>query len=225
MYLKEEDAFLMASKKRPNNSTSNYLICMDKTDLNNRENPAALGKLRSNMSGSEYTIYDSGISRREYSNDILSTDESCLRTELGAVLYEKDRQKQGGPREMKVCINKVDNGSEFPIWRPLTKSEEMLTLLKHKIDTARTNLIVLENKIPEWNEQLGAYVLNFNGRVTMESVKNFQLVHVNGKDENVVLQFGRVAKDEFTMDFRWPLSPFLAFALSLSSCDSKIACD
>ena len=40
-----------------------------------------------------------------------------------------------------------------------------------------------------------------------------------------MLQFGRVAKDEFTMDFCHPITPFQAFAITLSSFDSKIACD
>lgn len=72
--------------------------------------------------------------------------------------------------------------------------------------------------------QVGAYVLNFNGRVTMASVKNFQLVDPE-EQNSVVLQFGRVAKDEFTMDMQWPITPFQAFAVTLSSFDSKIACD
>lgn len=53
---------------------------------------------------------------------------------------------------------------------------------------------------------MGAYVLNFNGRVTMASVKNFQLVDPEDQ-ENVLLQFGRVGKDVFNMDYQWPLSP------------------
>ena len=48
---------------------------------------------------------------------------------------------------------------------------------------------------------------------------------LNNNNTSVVLQFGRVAKDEFTMDFQWPMSPFQAFAITLSSFDSKIACD
>jgi tubby-related protein 1 len=40
-----------------------------------------------------------------------------------------------------------------------------------------------------------------------------------------VTQFGRVGKDEFTMDLQHPISPFQAFAVTLSSFDSKIACD
>jgi hypothetical protein len=39
--------------------------------------------------------------------------------------------------------------------------------------------------------QLGAYCLNFNGRVTHASVKNFQLVTDEDK-ETTILQFGKV---------------------------------
>ena len=38
---------------------------------------------------------------------------------------------------------------------------------------------VFVNKAPKWNEQLGAFVLNFNKRVTQASVKNFQVGHFN----------------------------------------------
>lgn len=39
------------------------------------------------------------------------------------------------------------------------------------------NLIELHNKTPVWNEESASHVLNFNGRVTQASVKNFQIVH------------------------------------------------
>ena len=39
------------------------------------------------------------------------------------------------------------------------------------------NLIELHNKTPTWNEDTQSYVLNFHGRVTQASVKNFQIVH------------------------------------------------
>lgn len=39
--------------------------------------------------------------------------------------------------------------------------------------------------------QLGAYCLNFNGRVTQASVKNFQLVS-ESDPEHIILQFGKV---------------------------------
>lgn len=39
------------------------------------------------------------------------------------------------------------------------------------------NLIQLHNKTPSWNDDTQSYVLNFHGRVTQASVKNFQIVH------------------------------------------------
>lgn len=41
--------------------------------------------------------------------------------------------------------------------------------------------------------------MDFQSRVTIPSIKNFQLEDSNGM---VVLQFGRIGKDTFTMDFR-----------------------
>lgn len=39
------------------------------------------------------------------------------------------------------------------------------------------SVIVLKNREPVWCDETGSYVLNFNGRVSQASVKNFQLVH------------------------------------------------
>eukprot|EP00245_Coleochaete_scutata_P010774 TRINITY_DN3882_c0_g1_i3.p1 TRINITY_DN3882_c0_g1~~TRINITY_DN3882_c0_g1_i3.p1 ORF type:complete len:126 (-),score=14.34 TRINITY_DN3882_c0_g1_i3:587-964(-) len=89
-----------------------------------------------------------------------------------------------------------------------------------------------------WHEQLQCWCLNFKGRVTVASVKNFQLVAVtdplpadkgatsSGSDhDKVLLQFGKIGKDQFTMDYRYPLSAFQAFAICLSSFDTKLACE
>ncbi|GJN40609.1 hypothetical protein PR202_gb29853 [Eleusine coracana subsp. coracana] len=65
------------------------------------------------------------------------------------------------------------------------------------------------------------------------SVKNFQLVAAaepsdpagTVDDETVLLQFGKVDDDMFTMDYRQPLSAFQAFAISLSSFGTKLACE
>ncbi|KAJ4869151.1 Tubby-like F-box protein 10 [Raphanus sativus] len=106
--------------------------------------------------------------------------------------------------------------------------------------------LVLKNKQPRWHEQLQCWCLNFRGRVTVASVKNFQLVAVRQppqtqgtggggvapapgahgeQQDKVILQFGKVGKDMFTMDYRYPLSAFQAFAICLSSFDTKLACE
>jgi len=43
--------------------------------------------------------------------------------------------------------------------------------------------------------------------------------------EYVVMQFGRVSEDVFTMDFSYPLCAMQAFGIALSSFDNKIACE
>lgn len=40
---------------------------------------------------------------------------------------------------------------------------------------------------------------------------------------DVILQFGRVDTNRFTMDYRYPLSAFQAFAICLASLDAKMA--
>lgn len=49
-------------------------------------------------------------------------------------------------------------------------------LAKHQ-NRNMENLIELRNKTPVWNEETASHVLNFNGRVTQASIKNFQIVH------------------------------------------------
>jgi tubby-related protein 1 len=41
-------------------------------------------------------------------------------------------------------------------------------------------LIALHNKSPIWNPDTQSYFLNFHGRVTKPSIKNFQIVHDQG---------------------------------------------
>lgn len=41
----------------------------------------------------------------------------------------------------------------------------------------------------------------------------------------IVMQFGRVAEDVFTLDYNYPLCALQAFAIGLSSFDSKLACE
>lgn len=93
--------------------------------------------------------------------------------------------------------------------------------------------LMLKNKAPRWHEQLQCWCLNFKGRVTVASVKNFQLVasvdpshNVSAAEQDkVILQFGKIGKDIFTMDYRYPLSAYQAFAICLSSFDTKPACE
>ena len=41
----------------------------------------------------------------------------------------------------------------------------------------------------------------------------------------IVVQFGRVSEDVFTLDYKYPVCAVQAFAIALSSFDSKLACE
>ena len=78
----------------------------------------------------------------------------------------------------------------------------------------------LESKEPVL--QNGNYRLDFKGRVTQGSVKNFQLARTEAPDA-VACQFGKVGKHEFVLDYAWPLTPLQAFGFALTSLAYKLA--
>lgn len=41
----------------------------------------------------------------------------------------------------------------------------------------------------------------------------------------IVMQFGRISEDVFTMDYNYPMCAVQAFGIALSSFDSKLACE
>lgn len=59
--------------------------------------------------------------------------------------------------------------------------QEQESLLSRWQNHSLDNLIELHNKAPVWNDDTQSYVLNFHGRVTQASVKNFQIVHDNDR--------------------------------------------
>jgi len=175
-----------------------------------------LGKLRSNFLGTEFVVYDKGSKTKEKkkSTEDGEEDDTSGRNELGAIVYESNLLGSKGPRQMTVAIPLLSEANEW------SSKESILKAFKE----GNSSLFILSNKPPKWNAQARAYVLDFNNRVTKPSVKNFQLI--NAADQNtVIFQFGRVGKENFSLDFRWPLSPIQAFAIALSSCDYKLVCE
>lgn len=56
----------------------------------------------------------------------------------------------------------------------------------------------------------------------MPSIKNFILEDNEGE---TVMTFGKVDSNTFTLEFRYPLSPFQAFGVAMSSFDFKLSCE
>ncbi|KAM4609958.1 tubby-related protein 1 [Polymixia lowei] len=211
----DKKVFLLAGRKRKKSTTSNYLISIDATDLNRRgEN--FIGKLRSNLLGTKFTVFDNGLHP-----DRALRDMSNARQELAAILYETNVLGFKGPRKMTVVIPGMDEDRKRV---PIRAGNDNEGLLMRYQNRQMENLIELHSKKPVWNDDTASYVLNFNGRVTQASVKNFQIAH-SKHNSYIVMQFGRVADDMFTLDYNYPMCAVQAFALALSSFDGKLACE
>ncbi|XP_050669580.1 uncharacterized protein LOC126968598 [Leptidea sinapis] len=78
--------------------------------------------------------------------------------------------------------------------------------------------LVMHNKAPMWNENSQVYQLDFGGRVTQESAKNFQIEY-HGKQ---VMQFGRIDGNAYTLDFQYPFSALQAFAVALANVTQRL---
>ncbi|XP_039021063.1 tubby-like F-box protein 5 [Hibiscus syriacus] len=195
-------------------------------------------------------------SRKFHSKQVSPRLPACNYS-IGSVTYELNVLRTRGPRRMhcilhSIPISAIQEGGTAPTPLALPKSfDEQLCPLSSKgkdliIDPISPSLsatpvfssgsaepLALKNKAPRWHEQLQCWCLNFKGRVTVASVKNFQLVaavepshNVSPEEqEKVILQFGKIGKDIFTMDYCYPLSALQAFAISLSCFDTKPACE
>uniref|UniRef100_A0A673HN23 TUB like protein 1a n=1 Tax=Sinocyclocheilus rhinocerous TaxID=307959 RepID=A0A673HN23_9TELE len=199
----DKKVFLLAGRKRKKSATSNYLISIDATDL-------------SNLMGTKFTVFDNGLNP-----DRALRDMSNARQELAAIIYETNVLGFKGLRKMTVIIPGMDDDNERV---PICPRKDNDSILMRYQNRQMDNLIELHNKTPVWNDDTASYILNFSGRVTQASVKNFQIVHSKDSDY-IVMQFGRVADDMFTLDYNYPMCAVQAFAIALSSFDGKLACE
>ncbi|KAK8955931.1 Tubby-like F-box protein 6 [Platanthera guangdongensis] len=257
--LTDNGKFLLAARKCRRATCTDYLISVDAEDIS-KGSDTYIGKLRSDFLGRKFTVYDSQPPQSEAviskcrSSPPLGSKQVSPRIPTGNypvahIAYGLNVLGSRCPRRMHCVMDfiptsalepggvaptqtgftrkSIDSLSSIPFFR--FKSARVDNFSEHSIPQTEVKL-VLKNKAPRWHEQLQCWCLNFRGRVTVASVKNFQLVAEcngpSGRDHNdVILQFGKVAKDLFTMDYRYPISAFQAFSICLSSFDTKLACE
>lgn len=201
-FFTEDEKFLMSAKRNPGQKENVYIISSEKGnyDLTSR---AVLGVLVANKAGTEFQILEQFCDQEA--------------RELGVVLYPPQCTTAEGltAKKVQVYLPLMSETGNFQEWRPINGTYSMLGMAKQD---DRSHLSYFVNKLPSIRN--GQLTLNFNGRAILASSKNFQLIQ-DGCDD-IVLQFGRVARNTFALDFAHPFSPFQAFAVGLSIFGIKI---
>jgi len=154
-----------------------------------------IASLKGNMLGTKYVM-----KRKDLENELA---ESLLVEYTGLF-------SEGGPRSFQVFISSRDK----------TARETASRQNKPQKD-ARVRLV---NKQPYYNTETDTYVLNFNGRVTLPSVRNFQIIHPHDATY-ITMIFGKISETEYVLDYTYPWNAVDAFGVALSSIGLKLAHD
>lgn len=212
LFLEAQDKLVLIGRKMNMNSTSNYhLFDMTRGTASKKMTKKSgnyLGKLRA-----------ADTNRTEYSL-VTRTEE---REEVAAIIFDRlglmNQIKEGcQPRKMSVLLPNLSAESEpipFKVTDPRTGKRKSLVDMLRNGDTGRHFL--LASKEPTYEN--GNYRLNFHGRVSVPSVKNFQLSSPDDPS-HIICQFGKIGEDRFHLDYKAPLNAFQAFSLALCHFDT-----
>lgn len=208
-----KDQLILMAEKQLKNRTSNYHIFdMTRTTALStkltKKSGNYIGKLRSNFSKKKNVL----------------VGNLSHKTELGAILFG-DTTSSSEPRRLNAILPALSSKRQeiegLTVDESTTQFSLLIDMFKNKSSASPASLQVFENKEPVFDN--GFYRLNFNGRVLVPSVKNFQLVrsasssiHGSKAEPEVCLQFGKVDDKKFHLDFRAPLTPIQTFAIALA---------
>lgn len=206
--LQSTNKLLMVAMKMNMNRTSNYHLF----DMTRGTTGKTLTKKSGNYVGK---LRAKNPNRTEY----IVLNHSSEKQEVGGFMFDRedpsvDAKDGVRPRKLWVILPKLaGDGRTVPNSVPDNDSESSIIEILRASSSDREGTHIFQTKEPTFVN--GNYRLDFHGRVSVASVKNFQLV---GEEdlENVVCLFGKVDHDRFHLDFKTPFNAFQAFALALS---------
>ena len=249
------EVFLLSARRRKGVASAghSFLISRHPTDLEHGPNHVA--KLRANLIGSQWTLYDCGANPTKLEK---GTATGSPRRELAHIRARHNLAGRHGHRRTRVTLPPLDKSATYlqPHGLAPASSEESLSrgYKKHKqrvayrseeeavaasVDsnstvsnfTQQTNhapeeatreLFFFDSIDAEIDPSSGKHSLEFGGRALRNSVKNFQLESIQ-EPGTVAFMFAKYGKNEYILDYSYPMSPLQAFAMGLSSLSFKIA--
>lgn len=176
---------------------------------------AVLGRVKANLLGSRYSIWDS--------LDMATPRSSKSPALFGAVIFEPTVSSLTGTyRVMRVSIPKYQSTQIAP--HTLCENKG----LAPDWEEHAANVHTLCSCKPLYNKVTKRYELDFRDRAKRASkiktsANNF-LLTMNENGKQAILIFGKVGKSRYLMEYRFPLTSYQAFCICLSSLDSKLCC-
>ncbi|XP_029634225.1 tubby-related protein 4-like isoform X2 [Octopus sinensis] len=139
--------------------------------------------------------------------------ESFQKAQLRQKAFAEQLNRNSESMEQPCKQSRVDNWQEI---RKARRRGEPRRMGSSTVCAGRQ--FVMYNKAPLWNEGSQVYQLDFGGRVTQESAKNFQ-IEFRGRQ---VMQFGRIDSNAYTLDFQYPFTALQAFAVALANVTQRL---
>lgn len=135
----------------------------------------------------------------------------CGTRELAHITHFAESIGEGQIFCMDMKIPELHEDDSCAPWCPVCSSAAGIS---------EESSMILTTRRPKWNPRRKSLSLDFFGRCSLASAKNFQLQFAD-KPGKVKLLFGKVATNSFVLDFKRPLGLVQAFAAAVSAADWK----
>lgn len=94
------------------------------------------------------------------------------------------------------------------------------------IEVGYCNAVVTSSIVPFFTQEFMSYLYQSPNSCPSNIMVYFSDLRCHSFTvEYIVMQFGRVSEEVFTMDYAYPMCALQAFGIALSSFDSKLACE
>jgi hypothetical protein len=163
-----------------------------------------------NWNRTEWTLVQTKCEHCQFSPRHQSCGACCGKQQVAFIRHTRQNIEDGIFNNMEVDIPGLYSDESRVIWCPKLGRGD---LGSGPLDGTSQQLVT---KPPAWNDEVGSLVLDFRGRSAVSSAKNFQMA-LGQRPEHTICQSCKIGKDNFSLDFKYPLSCVQAFGISLTT--------
>ncbi|PPD82178.1 hypothetical protein GOBAR_DD20897 [Gossypium barbadense] len=220
--LTDDGKFLLAARKHKRPTHNDYIISLRAEDMS-RGSSSYVGKLRYTILAGQSAHTGSKMAKNHSPRlpnlKHASSKIHLVNYSMAHISYELEVLGSRGPRRMQCIMGTIPTASILPEEPARARSE----FSGRNTDIFQSNPIAHSEPASMGNFLSGSLCGQKNGALGVD--KQGSKLVASPENRKIVLQFGKVGKDLFTMDYQYPISAFQAFAICLSSFDTKVACE